>query len=53
MLIEKAADVLSGKSKQLKLEMDIENTDRTFGATLSHEISRYAVYQGVASFDKH
>ena len=33
-------DVIEGKKKNVKIEMDITNEDRTFGATLSYFISK-------------
>lgn len=38
-MIAQAKDVLEGKAKSVKIVSDIHNVDRTFGATLSHEIS--------------
>ena len=39
-MLELAKDVLDGKSKNVKIDMTITNVDRTFGATLSNEISK-------------
>ena len=39
-LIEAAAEILSGSSKTLHLEMPVMNTDRAFGTTLSYHIAR-------------
>ncbi|KAK7486587.1 hypothetical protein BaRGS_00022112, partial [Batillaria attramentaria] len=42
-LIEKAKDVLEGRTKQVVIDLVVRNTDRTFGATLSNYISsKYA-----------
>jgi glutamate synthase (NADPH/NADH) large chain len=38
-VIEAAREVLDGKKERVELEMKICNEDRTFGATLSNEIS--------------
>lgn len=40
-VIELARDVLDGKEKHVSIELPICNEDRTFGATLSYEISKY------------
>ena len=37
---EKARDVIEGKQKNVVIEMDITNEDRTFGSTLSYFISK-------------
>ncbi|KAJ8315663.1 hypothetical protein KUTeg_007813 [Tegillarca granosa] len=47
VLIEKCKDVIEGKTKQIKLNMNITNEDRTFGATLSYHISRKYVEAGL------
>ena len=39
--IEKAKDVLDGKSTKVEMSLHARNIDRTFGATLSHMISMY------------
>lgn len=46
-VIDDAIDVLDGKQKSINLEYTICNEDRTFGATLSHEISRRTVEEGL------
>jgi len=38
-VIEQAKEVLEGKKDRIELDMKISNVDRTFGATLSNEIS--------------
>ena len=38
--IQQAMDVLDGKQDSIRMDMKITNVDRTFGATLSNEISR-------------
>ena len=38
-VIEQAKDVLEGKAPKVDIDMRITNVDRTFGATLSNEIS--------------
>lgn len=39
-LIEKAREVVEGRSKQVVIDMEVNNRDRTFGATLSNYISK-------------
>jgi len=39
-LIEKAREVGEGRSKQVGIDMEVNNRDRTFGATLSNYISK-------------
>merc|ERR1719483_1427553 len=48
-------DVLEGRSKHVDINMKICNEDRTFGATLSHEISKRTVEEGLpeGSIDIH
>ncbi|KAK2570832.1 Glutamate synthase [NADH] [Acropora cervicornis] len=46
-LIEAAAEILSGGSKPLHLEMPVMNTDRAFGTTLSYHIARKFGEQGL------
>ena len=38
-LIEKCKDVLEGRTKSVELDMEINNTQRTFGATLSYHVA--------------
>ena len=38
-MIEKSKDVLEGKAKSVDINLEVTNEDRTFGSTLSHEIS--------------
>uniref|UniRef100_A0A2C9JI59 glutamate synthase (NADH) n=1 Tax=Biomphalaria glabrata TaxID=6526 RepID=A0A2C9JI59_BIOGL len=46
-VIDMARDVIDGKSKHIKINLPICNEDRTFGATLSHEISKRTVEAGL------
>uniref|UniRef100_A0A0B7B9R4 glutamate synthase (NADH) n=1 Tax=Arion vulgaris TaxID=1028688 RepID=A0A0B7B9R4_9EUPU len=46
-VIELARNVLDGKEKHVKIELPICNEDRTFGATLSYEISKRTVEEGL------
>lgn len=39
VVLEKCQDVIEGKKKQVVVDMDITNEDRTFGATLSYYVS--------------
>eukprot|EP00795_Rhopilema_esculentum_P017642 gene17641-9286_t len=47
ILIQKAQDVIDGKLEKVKLEMEVENIDRTFASTLSYEISRRHLENGL------
>lgn len=40
-IIEKARDVIEGKSKTVTINTEIRNEVRTFGSTLSYHISRW------------
>ncbi|XP_013383645.1 glutamate synthase [NADH], amyloplastic-like isoform X2 [Lingula anatina] len=46
-LIKAAMDVLEGKSSQCNIDMTVCNEDRTFGATLSYEVSKRFVEAGL------
>lgn len=46
-VLELAKDVLDGKSKNVKIDLTIRNVDRTFGATLSNEISKRTAEDGL------
>lgn len=46
-LIEKSRDVVEGKSKQVTIDLQVKNTDRTFGATLSNFISNKKAEEGL------
>ena len=46
-MIKEAMDVLEGRSKHVVITNTIHNVDRTFGATLSHEISKRKVEEGL------
>ena len=47
-VIERARDVLEGRSSRVDAEFNITNQDRTFGATLSNEISLRYKEKGLA-----
>jgi len=47
ILIEKARDVIDGKSQNVKIEMEVENIDRAFATTLSYEISKKYLENGL------
>ncbi|CAG0889586.1 unnamed protein product [Darwinula stevensoni] len=44
VLIEKAKDVLEKKAKKVDIEMEVENSQRTFAATLSYQIALKSLF---------
>lgn len=40
LLIKQAADVIEQRKKDVTIHMDIANTDRAFGSTLSYHIAK-------------
>ncbi|XP_025097686.1 putative glutamate synthase [NADPH] isoform X1 [Pomacea canaliculata] len=46
-VIEKAKNVIEGREKQVIIDLEVHNVDRTFGATLSNYISKLYVEEGL------
>lgn len=46
-VLEQARKVIDGQQKQVVINMDINNEDRTFGATLSYFVSKKTVEEGL------